>query len=244
MANILIHGKSYTPVVDRLRMAHEDEDDRLQSVITEAVHVFEDGGVVFRAVVTFASGRTFTGHAYESPKSQGVAGKSPWETCETSAVGRALGVGGYGSDDSVASADEVQRKTQGQQAAPRQPQPAPAKPAPPAAALSNIPTNWLDFTSWVNADPRLPDASLLLDNEWHARGAVAAELNKEFANEPKFKVIDADAVRKLPFPKTPEGVMRNRDRAVSHQLAKLQPAAPSTVPDYEGEGEAVTEEAF
>ena len=106
---IAIHGKAYWPVAERLSLAHGDQDDRLQSIITEPVRVFDDGGVTFRAVVTFQSGRTFTGHAYESPASKGIAGQSPWEVAETSAVGRALGLAGYGSDESVASAEEVRR---------------------------------------------------------------------------------------------------------------------------------------
>ena len=89
---IAIHGKAYWPVAERLSLAHGDQDDRLQSIITEPVRVFDDGGVTFRAVVTFQSGRTFTGHAYESPASKGIAGQSPWEVAETSAVGRALGL--------------------------------------------------------------------------------------------------------------------------------------------------------
>lgn len=129
---ISIHNKTYFPVAERLSMAHNDKEDALQSVITDAVQVFEDGGVVFRAVVTFASGRTFTGHAYESPKSKGIAGQSPWEVAETSAVGRALGMGGYGSDDSVASADEVQRKAQPTPARPVETKPQ----ASPADALA------------------------------------------------------------------------------------------------------------
>lgn len=108
---INIHGKQYWPVSERVRMGH-DAEDALQSIITDPVQTFEDGGVVFRAVVTFQSGRVFTGHAYESPKSKGIAGQAPWEVAETSAVGRALGLAGFGSDDGIASTDEVQAKTQ------------------------------------------------------------------------------------------------------------------------------------
>ena len=64
-----IHGKMYWPVAERLGLAHSEQDDPLQSIITEPIRVFDDGGVTFRAVVTFQSGRTFTGHAYESPNS-------------------------------------------------------------------------------------------------------------------------------------------------------------------------------
>lgn len=100
-----IHGKEYVTVAERVKAGHADEDG-VQSIITEMLH-FADGIVVFRAVVTLASGRAFTGHAQQSSKDGGIAGKSPVEVCETSAVGRALGFAGFGDLDSIASADEM-----------------------------------------------------------------------------------------------------------------------------------------
>lgn len=49
-----------------------------------------------------------TGHAYENEKSSFINKTSYIENCETSAVGRALGMAGFGIDTSIASAEEVQ----------------------------------------------------------------------------------------------------------------------------------------
>ena len=49
-----------------------------------------------------------TGHAYEKEDSTFINKTSYIENCETSAVGRALGMAGFGIDVSVASAEEVQ----------------------------------------------------------------------------------------------------------------------------------------
>ena len=49
-----------------------------------------------------------TGHAYEKEDSTFINKTSYIENCETSAVGRALGMAGFGIDTSVASAEEVQ----------------------------------------------------------------------------------------------------------------------------------------
>lgn len=49
-----------------------------------------------------------TGTAYEKENSTFINKTSYIENCETSAVGRALGIAGFGIDTSVASAEEVQ----------------------------------------------------------------------------------------------------------------------------------------
>ena len=48
-----------------------------------------------------------TGHAYEKESSSYINKTSYIENCETSAVGRALGMAGFGIDTSVASYEEV-----------------------------------------------------------------------------------------------------------------------------------------
>ena len=52
-----------------------------------------------------------TGTAYEKENSSFINKTSYIENCETSAVGRALGMCGFGIDTDVASADEVQTAT-------------------------------------------------------------------------------------------------------------------------------------
>lgn len=61
----------------------------------------DDGKNFFRKVVLG------TGHAYEKEDSSFINKTSYIENCETSAVGRALGMLGLGVDTSVASAEEV-----------------------------------------------------------------------------------------------------------------------------------------
>ena len=70
----------------------------------------ENGVCVFRATVFADSGSTMplsTGTAYEKEGSTFINKTSYIENCETSAVGRALGMAGFGIDTSVASAEEV-----------------------------------------------------------------------------------------------------------------------------------------
>lgn len=55
-----------------------------------------------------------TGTAYEKENSTFINKTSYIENCETSAVGRALGMAGFGIDTSVASAEEVQNAMENQ----------------------------------------------------------------------------------------------------------------------------------
>lgn len=57
-----------------------------------------------------------TGTAYEKENSSFINKTSYIENCETSAVGRALGMAGFGIDTSVASAEEVENAMQQQEA--------------------------------------------------------------------------------------------------------------------------------
>ena len=73
----------------------------------------ENGVCVFKADVGFWDDRGHyvnlgDGHAYEKEDSSFINQTSYIENCETSAVGRALGMAGFGIDTSVASAEEVQ----------------------------------------------------------------------------------------------------------------------------------------
>lgn len=67
-----------------------------------------NGVCVFSAVVRDENGRVLgTGHAYEKEDSSFINKTSYIENCETSAVGRALGMCGIGIDVSLASYEEV-----------------------------------------------------------------------------------------------------------------------------------------
>lgn len=75
----------------------------------------EDGICVMKAVVTDDDGKILaTGTAYEREDSSYINKTSFIENCETSAVGRALGMLGIGIDTSIASADEVENAVNNQ----------------------------------------------------------------------------------------------------------------------------------
>lgn len=77
----------------------------------------EDGTCIFKALVQNEEGFVIgTGTAYEKENSSFINKTSYIENCETSAVGRALGMAGFGIDTSVASAEEVNNAIQQQEA--------------------------------------------------------------------------------------------------------------------------------
>jgi hypothetical protein len=78
------------------------------SIVTQMLS--NDNGVcVFKATVGTDDGVILgTGTAYEREDSSFINKTSYIENCETSAVGRALGMAGFGIDVSVASAEEVE----------------------------------------------------------------------------------------------------------------------------------------
>ncbi len=104
-----IKGKAYAEVNQRIRafrMLYPDgfiQTDLLSN---------ENGICVFQATVGYvADGNRMilgTGTAYEKEDSTFINKTSYIENCETSAVGRALGMAGIGIDTAVASAEEVQ----------------------------------------------------------------------------------------------------------------------------------------
>lgn len=100
-----IKGKDYAEVNQRIkafRMVYPTG-----TINTEMVS--NDNGVcIFRANVSDGEKLIATGTAYEKENSTFINKTSYIENCETSAVGRALGMAGFGIDTSVASAEEVQ----------------------------------------------------------------------------------------------------------------------------------------
>ena len=109
-----IKGKEYAEVNQRIkafRMVHPN------GTITADIVSIENGIVVMKASITDDEGRLIgTGYAYEQEKGSFINQTSYIENCETSAVGRALGMCGFGIDTSVASAEEVQNAISNQKA--------------------------------------------------------------------------------------------------------------------------------
>jgi len=101
-----IKGKDYAEVNQRIkvfRMLYP------KGTIETEMLSNENGVVVFKASVYDESGYLLaTGTAYEKEDSSFINKTSYVENCETSAVGRALGMCGIGIDVSVTSAEEVQ----------------------------------------------------------------------------------------------------------------------------------------
>lgn len=77
----------------------------------------ENGVVVIKASVGVDDKVLATGIAYEKEGSSFINKTSYIENCETSAVGRALGMLGIGIDTSIASAEEVQNAIKQQEKA-------------------------------------------------------------------------------------------------------------------------------
>ena len=108
-----IKGKDYAEVNQRIkafRMVYPQG-----RILTEMLSN-ENGICIFRALVSDGKGNTLgTGTAYEKEDSSFINKTSYIENCETSAVGRALGMCGFGIDVSVASAEEVQNAINNQE---------------------------------------------------------------------------------------------------------------------------------
>ena len=104
-----IKGKEYAEVNQRIkafRMVYPD------GIIDTSMISNENGVCIFKAQVGYYEidgcvRWLGTGYAYEKENSSFINKTSYIENCETSAVGRALGMAGFGIDVSVASAEEV-----------------------------------------------------------------------------------------------------------------------------------------
>ena len=105
LSTIDVKGKKYTPVVERIkafRMLYPQG-----SISTELLSC-QDGMCVMKAMVATEDGLVLgTGTAFERMDSSFINKTSFIENCETSAVGRALGMAGIGIDASLCSADEL-----------------------------------------------------------------------------------------------------------------------------------------
>lgn len=99
-----IKGKEYIDVAQRIQAFWEVYPNG--SIQTEAV-VLEPDWCVIKATIYDLDAIIATGHAYEVKGASNINKTSYLENCETSAVGRALGLLGIGSTESIASADEV-----------------------------------------------------------------------------------------------------------------------------------------
>lgn len=105
-----IHGKVYKTVAKRLQEFWEASPHH--AIVTE---VLEWGDIVrVKATIKDMTGNVIaTGHAEEIRGATNILKTSALETCETSAIGRALGVFGLGGT-AIASAEEMELALQQQ----------------------------------------------------------------------------------------------------------------------------------
>ncbi len=105
MNSIKIQGKDYIPVNERIKefwTLHPAWNIRTEMLPSEP------GTIRFQACIVDEKGiLRATGHAEEKENSTYINKTSYVENCETSAVGRALGLLGIGIDTSLASFEEV-----------------------------------------------------------------------------------------------------------------------------------------
>lgn len=109
-----VKGKSYAMVNQRIkafRMVYPT------GYIKTEILSLEEGVVTMKAEVGVGDLVLGTGHAQEKESSSYINKTSFIENCETSAIGRALGMCGFGIDTSVASFEEVSNAIENQEKA-------------------------------------------------------------------------------------------------------------------------------
>ena len=107
-----IQGKEYAEVNQRIKAFRSLCPGG--AILTEMLSC-ENGVCIFKATICDEDMRVLgTGTAYEKEGSTFINKTSYIENCETSAVGRALGMCGFGIDTSIASAEEVQNAIKNQ----------------------------------------------------------------------------------------------------------------------------------
>lgn len=99
-----IKGKQYAQVADRVMAFRELYPDG--AILTDLISN-EGGMAVVKATILNEGQPIATGLAYEKESSSFINKTSYIENCETSAVGRALGFLGIGSDENICSAEEL-----------------------------------------------------------------------------------------------------------------------------------------
>lgn len=214
-----IKGKDYIEVPQRIkafRMVYP------RGTIRTDMIYHENGMCVFRAEVYDGDLLLASGTSYEKLTTSGVNSTSYIENAETSAVGRALGMAGFGSDTSLASYEEVANAILAQGVQPvteEQPKPsAPKQSAPKAAAApaQSAPTEDKSKASEkqiemlrkfytgenlnkllaANGITRLEDISRAKASE------LIGKLTAKKPEQPKMETVDAD---ELPFPEANGG---------------------------------------
>ena len=101
---INIKGKEYVTAAERVQMLHQADFSEI-SLTTDILH--NDEKSIIMKTTLEVDGCIYTGIAQETKGSTNINTTSWAENCETSSVARCLGFAGFGSVESIASADEV-----------------------------------------------------------------------------------------------------------------------------------------
>ena len=105
LATVDIKGNPYVLVCTRVVEFHKRYP---KGSISTKIEEIDDSRVLMTAEVRpNGVDRVFTGHAEETRSGSYINKTTAVENCETSAIGRALGLLGIGTEESMASADEV-----------------------------------------------------------------------------------------------------------------------------------------
>ena len=163
----------YVTVAQRIkafRMVHPEG-----MIATELVKC-EAGECIFRARVCTKEGDLLaTGTALERKDSGFINALSFVENCETSAIGRALGIAGFGIDDDVASAEEI-ANAQLQQNEAKNPPDTHVKALEERCKNDGLPVEKLCETYKVKS---LKDLSMKQYNHIHANWKYLVSMGKE-----------------------------------------------------------------
>ena len=111
-----IRGKQYVEVNERIKFFRQEEQYKNWGIVTEFPLLDSEQALCKCTIVTSDGAVVAQGHAHEEKSSSNINKTSYVENCETSAIGRALGILGIGIDTSVATANEVQDAIDKQQA--------------------------------------------------------------------------------------------------------------------------------
>ena len=100
-------GKEYAEVHTRVNYFRSSEKYKDWGEDCEVISQ-SDSSILMKATIYNPEGRVVSsGHAYEEKDGSRINQRNHVENCETSAVGRALGFLGIGSDGSIATYEEV-----------------------------------------------------------------------------------------------------------------------------------------
>jgi len=104
---MIIHGKEYITVAERVNLVHAS-GKTFEMISSEPMSV---GDRLLWEVAIKVNEQQCIGHAEVklNADKRTPDGQCPFECAETSALGRALGFAGFGSAESIASADEIVR---------------------------------------------------------------------------------------------------------------------------------------